>query len=234
VIELLIAIAGMVVVTGLAWGIFDETQKASAKMTRRQAAIDYAVAVQDEITNLLYSAVAPGNLDQPASVNSVFERERLAVPVYVHGAAAGLYVVEIRPAADQPDDAEGEPQSVYYEKLETPVAAATGSAPVSEKVTPLGGKTPDFKPRISLRYAASATPGQTAFLDTLGEGQWPALIELTIRIELPEYPTRPVLLTTAIVPGYLPPNEIALPETQAPAEAPAEQTESPPQPQEAP
>jgi hypothetical protein len=213
VIELIIAVAGMTVVAGLAYGIYDETQKASVKMSTRQAAIDWAVRVNDEIASLLYNSVAPGNFDQPGLVQPAFEKNRLVVPAFPRGASEGLYQIEIRPAAENTE-------GVHFERHELPIAAATGNDPVAETTTPIGGKTDQFTPQISFRYAASADPGNgAAYTEVLNPGEWPALIEVTIRIELPDYPTRPVLLQNAFIPGYLPKNDIIVTE---PSAAPSE------------
>lgn len=219
-IELMVAIAGMLVVMFIVYELYDQTQSASLKMTKRQSAIDYSVQIIDKTTQLLAQAVSPENLENPGSVTPVFKNDQLTVPSYREDASAGLYRVTIRKA-------ENEGESVYFVRNEAPVASATGQQPVKETTEPFGGKTKDFKPEISFRYALTAKPGAPVeYVNELPSGQWPALVEVAVAIKLE--PTDPqgevVEMRTSCIPGQIAKSEIA---KAQPAPAPA-QPQAPP------
>ena len=221
IVEILIATAGLVVILGLAWSIYDETQTASRKMIKRQSAIDYSVRVMDVITKLLRDAVAPENLDDPSIVKPVFSRETLSIPAYRTSGSVGLDLVTI---ALSPNRESGE----YYVRIDKPNAHATGTQGVSERRNALGGLVEGFEPTLSFAYALEAAPGRPVdYRDELAEGQWPALIRVTIVAELEEYKDKPVKLSTAVIPGRLPRSKTA----QSPADIPAPGQSEPAQPE---
>lgn len=194
-VELLVATAGMVIVMGLVYKVYDATQAASIKMSRRQGAIDYGVRVMDETTALLRRALAPSNVEGLENDRAVFGPDRFTVPAFPRSASEGLYLITIRPS-------ESEEGGVAYERFEQPVDLATGEKPVEEIVRTLGGKDLEFEPELSFRYALEATPGRKVnYVDSLEPGQWPVLVEVRIKIELEEYEGLPVELRTSVIPG---------------------------------
>ena len=108
-VEILVATGGMVVVMLIAYQIYDETQRASLKMTRRQAAIDYSVTVMDEVASAIRGAVNPADLASPDAAPASFQPDQFTVPAYPNLAEGGLYLVNIRAAEGEkelpPDDA---------------------------------------------------------------------------------------------------------------------------------
>jgi len=200
-IELLVAIAGLTVLSLVAYGVYDQTQAASLKIARRQAAIDYALLAMKELTLLLENAVAPANLDRPEAVRPEFKADRLAVPSYVEGASPGLYLVTVSPG-------EGSGEGAHLLRRESPVAGLTSGEAEQAPARPLGLRPEGFEPRVRFRYAVApprlGADVQVDYREELEAGLWPVLVEIVIRIELEDYPTNPVELRTAVIPGRLP------------------------------
>ena len=206
VVELLVATAGLLVVMFIVLRIYEQTATAAKKMTSRQTAIDYGIGVIDEIGRLLYDAIAPGDLDlqDPSAAGALFQSDRITIASFPRGASAGLYLITVAPAEDPSE-------GTYYEQGEKPVSEATGTEPVEgggggggiTRPFPLGVKALDFKPTISFRYALEAPqPGASInYSESLEEGQWPALVEVSVFIEREDDPLRPIELRTAIIPG---------------------------------
>lgn len=227
IVELLIATTGMVLVMGMVYKIYDETQAATIKTIRRQSAIDYSVQLMDRTTGIIKSAIEPENFDPAVrkALNTEFKSNGLTVPRYHDDVTtAGLYVATIR-AKQSTEDGH------FYELFETPVAGATGTAPVQESTIDLDLMTDDFTPTLSFRYATEAQAGKDVkYVDSLESGDWPVLIEITIEVVLDEAQT--IHLQTAVIPGGMPKSEIVAPPptptpTPPPAPAPTEAESDP-------
>lgn len=197
-VELLVGLAGMTLVMGIAYDIYDETLRASRKMIHRQSALDYGVTVIDATSKLLHGAIHPDDLDLKVSVGPSFSGDSLSVLSYSGAASNGLKLVTIFAAGD---DDEGPP----YRRRVSPVPGATGEGPAEESAAPLGTNVEGFTPTLSFRYATEAKAGSPInYVDSLKAGQWPVLIEITVSSELIDHPGHPVVLTTSVIPGRLP------------------------------
>lgn len=197
-VELLIAVGGMVIVMGAAFEVYEETQSASIKMTNRQAATDYAVRVMDQAVELINNAVNPADLESASGARGEFKRFLASFPVMMPGEQAALSQVSIRPAKRTPGS---HASGAQYQIIESPLPATEGKA-VASSVKSLGGRAEKFHPILSFRYATEAKPGQAiAYVDQLESAEWPRLVEITLRVDLPDSPDQPILLQTAVMPG---------------------------------
>lgn len=225
-IELLVAIAGMLVLLYIIYNIYDASQAASINTTRRQASIDFAVRTIDEVGQIVTGAVHPSNLDgqEPATR---FQRNKFTLPA--HRGDKGIRLVTVGAAEDP---AEG----VFYQVIDAPIGAGEPGEPAP---LTLGGKAENFTPEVSFRYALESTPNApVAYSDSLPDGQWPALIEVSVIVKADEKDPQPIELRTAFIPGGVPmtapppaqpepaaeaPSAEAAPaEAEPPAEAPAQ------------
>lgn len=204
--------AGLIIVGGVILQIYDETQDAAQKMVRRQAAIDFAVSFVDQSSDLLRNAVRPENLD--VDVSPLFAPDRFSVPAYSDPASNGLFLVTLRPR----EEAEaGHP----YEIVRKSLADAGGSETDGETVDRFGHPLEGPTPSVSFRYAIESKPGvPVAYVDRLGAGQWPALVEISVEIPTGEEGGDPVRMKTAVIPGRLPAMAAAAP-TPTPTPVPA-------------
>lgn len=196
VLELLVALAGAVILAAAALRIFDETQTASIKMTRRQTGIDFASLALDEIRELLRDAVPPEALDADAA-RAEFAEDRMTFPAYA-GPATGLAQVSLPLLASSLTD--GAPDGgMKYELLATPFGGEGETRRRS-----VGPGFEGIRPRISFRYALeSSADGPVRYVKELPPGQWPALVEVAVSIE-PEGGGERQVFRTAVVPGRLP------------------------------
>lgn len=191
--EMLIAMAGLVIIGGMALGVYENTQSAATKMTRRQGAIDYAVRVMDEISEAVSDALPPENFASAPAPNE-FKGPRIAVLTYSGRKAPGLSLVAL--------EAKNGKLSRIERQIEPPAGGArvTGDLDAS-----LAGRFDDVPLFIAFRYAAESKLGQpVVYVNELPAGQWPALVEITLRATLPEDPLRPIELRTAAIPGRIP------------------------------
>ncbi len=202
-VEILTAIGGLVVVGGLALGVFEQTQTASLKMTQHQNAADLGARVMDEISSLLREAIPPENLDNPA-VAVAFMEDRATFPAHLGKSAEGLFLVSFEPVGE-----EGEKGDVIQKAILLAPAGNEDQNKGSERL--LFGTSPQINgpeglsPTVSFRYARQAKPGEPVpYVAELKPGEWPALVEVTIRIGLSREPEHPVVLRTALIPGWLP------------------------------
>jgi len=196
-IELMVAIGIMVVVMGMAFTVYDQTLKASLKMTTRQSAMDYSILTMDQIVGLLGDAIIPADLDDPAAAAASFGPGSLSVPINKTGAGGGLYLLTLRRA--KPERAE-----VPFEIEQTLIKARGDSGALMKSTVALGGKVKDFGIEMSFRYALESRPGEPVrYVDRLEPGQWPALIQVTLTAKMDDYPTEPVALTTSVIPGRI-------------------------------
>lgn len=206
IIEVLIVSAGLAIFMGLVYRVYAETRDAAIKMTHRQSAIDYAVRMIDEVTSVLLDAVDPESFDEEADIKLLnsrieFKEHTLTIPRIRKEATEVLCLGIIRPVE------EGEEGEVY-EYREEPIKSA-GPGAVQELTRTLGGRAEGFTPELSFRYATEAQPGQpVTYVSQLEAGQWPVLIQVSVSMEIPDYPTRPVEFQTAVIPGRLPRNEL--------------------------
>lgn len=228
-VELIVATGGMVIVMGFAYRMFDTTRASAIKMTRRQSAINYSVAVIDEVSGLVRDAISPENLDLDDAliVKGIFGSDRLSVCTYLRGAAEGLYIVSVGPA-------EGDEEGIYYQWHERPVASATGTEPVGEALRTLGGIRIESEPQLRFRYALEVEPGAAVnYVDELEGDQWPAIVEVTVRVELEDDPERPVVLRTSLIPGRVAKTPVVRPEPptslSTPPASPPESPQAAPQ-----
>lgn len=197
-IEVMVTIGIMVVVMGMAFTVYDQTLKASLKMTTRQAAMDYSILTMDQIVGMLGDAIAPTDLDDPAAVAASFGPGSLSVPVNKTGAGGGLYLLTLRRA--KPERAE-----VPFEIEQTLIKARGDSGALIKSTLALGGRVKDFQIEMSFRYALESRPGEPVrYVDRLEPGQWPALIQVTLSATMDDYPKEPVALTTSVIPGRIP------------------------------
>jgi hypothetical protein len=213
-IELLVAIAGLLVVLIIIYRIYDETQQASVNMTRRHSGIDHAVRVVDEAGELIASAVNPAALDDAAGAEAAFEKNRLVLPIHRAGEEGGWRVVTIAAA-------QGEGASHF--EIQEKAIGDTGE-PIARE---LGGKIEGIASDIQFRYALDATPGAAIeYMDSLRAGEWPALIEVLVSVRTdPKDPNnQPIELRSSFMPGRMP--KSAVQAEVAPAAAPAANPES--------
>jgi hypothetical protein len=186
---------GLVLVGGIILQIYDETQAAAQKMVRRQSAIDYAVSFVDQSSELLRNAVRPGNLD--VDIQPAFTADRLAVPAFGDPASNGLFLVTLRPS-------EAEDADHPYEIVRRSILG-DGSGEENETVNAFGNAFDSGEPKVSFRYATEAKPGvPVAYVDRLGAGEWPVLVEIAIEVPTGNESDAPIAMRTAVIPGRLP------------------------------
>lgn len=193
-VELLVTMAGLTLVMGISYDIYDETLRASQKMIARQSALDYGVTVIDATTKLLRGAIHPDDLDLKVSVGPSFKAGGLSVHAYPLDASQGLRFVTISTSE------EGD-----LVRTNAVVKGATGQGAQEETSSSVGTVIKGFTPTVSFRYATEAKAGfPVNYVDSLKSGQWPVLIEITVSSELVDRPGHPVVLKTAVIPGRLP------------------------------
>lgn len=196
IIEVLVAMVGMMIVGGIVLEVYVETQRAAQKMVRRQAGVDFAVAFTDQAAELLRNAVTPANLD--VEVRPVFTADRFSIPAYGDPASNGLFLVTVRPAEDA---AGGRP----YEIVREVVAGAGEAAGGSQTVNAFGPALSEAEAKVSFRYATEAKPGAVNYVNRLEAGQWPLLVEIAVEVTPPAEGEQPVRMRTAVIPGRLGP-----------------------------
>lgn len=185
---------GLVLVMGVVLQIYDETQKAAQKMVKRQASVDFAVGFADQTAELLRNAVNPANLD--VEVTPAFASDRLSVPAYGDPASNGLFLVSLRPA-------EGDDASHPYEIVRKSLAGSGDSGAEGEAVSPYGQVLEHAEPSVSFRYAMESKPGTpVAYVDRLGPGQWPVLVEISVEVPGSDGED-PIRMKTAVIPGRM-------------------------------
>lgn len=195
IIEVLVAMVGMMVIGGIILEVYVETERAAKKMVQRQAAVDFAVSFTDQASELLRTAVNPSNLD--VEVRPAFGADRFSVPAYGDPASNGLFLVTVRPTENAADD--GRP----YEIVREVVAGAGGSTGASQTVNSFGPALAEAVPAVSFRYATEARPGDVAYVNRLEPDQWPVLVEITVEVPTPGEGEEPVRMRTAVIPGRL-------------------------------
>lgn len=214
VLELLVGIGGFVIVSGILLQIYDETRDASLKMTRRQAALDFSVAAVDEIRALLRDAVPPDSLDPPGRGRAEFRNDAMTFPAYVGdaraggedgagGAVGGLAQVTLPLLANALEDGTPDGRMTYLRKtIPWDEIEAGGEG----RRRTLGGLAFEgFRPRISFRYATRSTAaGPVSYENALPAGTWPALVEITVRVELPDSVGEVPIFRTSVIPGGVP------------------------------
>lgn len=195
-IELMVAMTGLLVIGGIVLQIYDETQKAAQKMVRRQAGVDFAVAFLDQASDLLRQAVPPSSLDVP--IATVFLPDRFSVPVYGDPASNGLFLLSLRPREDAADGRR-------FETVREVWAAADNSTRGTSTQEPFGAALQEALPKVSFRYATESRPGGAPpYRDQLEPAEWPVLVE--VKIEVPgDEGEEPVVMQTAVIPGRLGP-----------------------------
>ncbi len=202
VIEVIVALTGMVLIGGIVLQIYDETQAAAQKMVRRQSAIDFAVSFLDQSSELLRNSVRPDNLD--IEVQPAFASDRLTVPSFGDPASNGLFLVTLRPS-DDPED--GRPYETVRKSL-----AGNGSVEESETANAFGYALSAGVPSVSFRYATEAKPGgPVAYVDRLPPGAWPALVEIAVEVPTGSEGDAPIKMKTAVIPGRLAALAVAAP-----------------------
>lgn len=211
-IEIIVAMAGLVLVMGVVLGIYDETQKAAQKMVKRQASIDFAVSFVDQSAALLRNAVNPGNLD--VAVTPAFAPDRLSVPAYGDPASNGLFLVSLRPT-------DSEDASHPYEIVRKTLAGAGDTPAEEESVSTYGQPLEHAEPVVRFRYAMESKPGApVAYVERLGSGQWPVLVEISVEVPAGSDGEDPIRMRTAVIPGRVGPTVAATP-TPTPTPVPA-------------
>lgn len=191
-VEVLVAIAVFGVVSGIIFEIFTATQATSRKMIVRQSAVDYAVFTADQVAGTVRAAVDPANLDDAAGATASFNADGFSVPSYAKGAGEGLFQVTVRSAT-------GEDAALFPYEVET---APLGGGEASTHG--LGMTAQNFTPTVTFRYAKSVVAGQPVqYVDSLAEGEWPALVQVRVHVAAELDPDRPVDIQTSVVPGII-------------------------------
>ncbi len=193
-LELLIAMTGMIFVGGAALKIYEETQGAAVKMTRRQVALDYASRVMDEIAARLRDSIPPSELAPPHATSRMdFKSDHLVFPtMFADSKTTGAHLMSLGPTSKA-----GVMNSIVSLR-------SASNANVTEVSSPMGGIPEGFTPQLEFAYATDANPDRAInYRDSLSQNEWPLLVRVKLRIDIAEYPTDPIVLQTAVLMGRI-------------------------------
>lgn len=221
-VELLVMVAALAVVLGLALGLMVESDHAAAKITRHEVAVQYCQAALDEVTRALRGAVPPAGVKMNDAATSAFRfgRDELALLVIDKNTTGGLSLVTFANARDNGP-------------LPAGIVRGRGAFPAAGPAhfESLGGARPErVKPSIRFGYAAAARPGvKVDYRDVWTSAALPALVQVTVaaRLDGSVRALPDIELQTAVIPGGLPPLRPAA-KSNLPVEAALDFTLAPP------
>lgn len=205
-VELLVTIAILVVVLGLALGMMVESDRASRKILHTQTGIQYCQAIMNEAVRTVRSAVAPSNFSgavDPARLATRFTADELTLPACD---PAGIITFSRTTLTTELNGKES--LGVVRRRL-----ALADAATSATRTDVLGGARPDrMYPAIRFAYAAQPIPGQKIdYRDTWSSPTLPALVRITVEVRLTGSTSHApeIILQTAVIPGLVPPQTIA-------------------------
>lgn len=219
IIEMLVAIAMLVVVIGLTLGIVIQTEKASSQLTRRMSMATDCQTILNDMCQALSRAADPAQFDgieNAEAIAPVFAADSISLPTLSQGRELTLNMMTLGTILDE----EGATRATIHYR---PMA---DDAPVG-KHRQLG-QTPDrYDLTVSFAYAAAPQPGAGPDYHDTWDGQGlPALIRVKVE-GVADGNDVPFKLQTSVIPGMLPGSPPATPPAAAPAApTPAEETQS--------
>lgn len=209
-IEIMVTVAVMLIVLGLAYGALHESGKATRQLILRQEATQYCLGVSEQITRMLRTAIPPGELNAQgvrSAVKPRFEARELSVIALDPQDARDLCQITVYNEVDtQEEDAQ------VVRQVNT--LPGSGGKVAEKRTERLGaGKPEGFRPEVRFSYAQVASPdAPPVFKNQWPADQWPDLIRVTMRVELSrtseaegQSGSPPDLeFSTAVIPGGLP------------------------------
>lgn len=204
-VELLVTIGILVVVLGLALGMMMESDRASRKILRSQAGIQYCQVILNEAVRTVRAAVAPANFaaGDPARLAPRLTAGELTLPACDAGSPVTFSLTTLTT-----DYSGKEPVGIIRRRV------ALGDAATSAvRAEILGGARPErLHPTIRFAYAGMPVPGRgVSYQDTWSSATLPALVRITVEAHLTGSLSRPpeISLQTAVIPGLIPPQTVA-------------------------
>ncbi len=198
-VELLVTIATLVVVLGLALAVAGETEHATRRIVRFQRALQYCQQAMDQVTGAIRAAVDPtalaGLRNQTILAPHFRERE---LELFVYDSIDGA-LTQVRLHQTTEDE------KVVLRRDAGTVSETAGGRQMKKPNDKLGGPSDeDFTPSLRFRYAAGAQPGKPPeYKNEWTQAGLPALIQVTIEARFDDDRDGVIVLQTAEIPGML-------------------------------
>jgi len=195
-VELLVVMAVMLVVLGIALGIFIESGRAARELGKNEAASLYAGEVMFKFRETIQGAVIPSNMEDttinPETLVEFSDKRIRLLTYHLRGLESALYQVTWSNA----QTVDGRP--VINESI-TSIFNSRGSGH-RKSISPLLPE--DITPSVRFSYASAGTPGQTPdYRSSWLSSEWPDLIQVSLTLEDRKNPEQPLVFQSAFIPG---------------------------------
>ncbi|MBN1476297.1 prepilin-type N-terminal cleavage/methylation domain-containing protein [Candidatus Sumerlaeota bacterium] len=186
-VELLVAMGVGAVVLAILFNTFHQTQRLAIREITRNRQRQEAQILTHRISAILAGAVPLAALDLPSQPPEIFEPDRLRIVSWQGATADALWIHEVHAAA-----ASDETQFVPIEI--TRLTLDGTPAPEQRRTT-------DLPFRAEFEYLPVGNAGPAAWQPSLGEGEFPSHVRITLTSRLGEDQVRPVVLSTVVATG---------------------------------
>lgn len=187
-LEVLIAMAGSLVVVGVTLGIYDQSQQATLKIMARQEALETGRRALAAATRELNALVRPDALDNSQNLRATFKND--LVEAYRLGPSGGLRQVRLSTSGA------GETLAIQRTDLERP-GGDSPPAPIKFDETRIAAG-------LQFHYALKSNAGGPVdYVRELAPGEWPALIEIVYQARTIGPEPETITLRTAVTPGVI-------------------------------